>query len=213
MVYTVRFQIELENLAAVWDLIILPIGLVLEKSYCVGKTQGNATAIHLTVCLVWRPWKTYFFVSLNWPLCLNPKWEASFPSRMQNRFIVLLIFRKSEIIGKNVTQVKKKWKHHCKFAFSYFHGRLTLSCIRSIPELLCYLTIAKTMIIWPQQIWRSMSLVCIPPPRPTLSQFQSLDIRRSANFMRIRNVMRRILKLKSCGRVCKDATKKKLKII
>ena len=39
------------------------------------------------------------------------------------------------------------------------------------------------------------------PPRRTLSQFLSLKIRISPNFMLFRNVVRRILKLQSCERV------------
>ena len=43
-------------------------------------------------------------------------------------------------------------------------------------------------------------------PRPALSQFWSLNIRRSANFMEFRNVVRRILKFQNYERVGRDST-------
>ena len=49
-----------------------------------------------------------------------------------------------------------------------------------------------------------------PGARPTHSQFQSLKIRRSANFMQFGNVDTRILALKSCGCVGREKKKKKM---
>ena len=43
--------------------------------------------------------------------------------------------------------------------------------------------------------------------RRTLSQFQSLAIRRPANFMKFRNVMRRVLKLPNCERARREGRK------
>ena len=41
--------------------------------------------------------------------------------------------------------------------------------------------------------------------RPAFSQFGSLEIRRSASFMKFRNVVSQILKLYSCERVGREA--------
>ena len=46
--------------------------------------------------------------------------------------------------------------------------------------------------------------------RRTFSQFQSLKIRRSANFMLFKNIARRILKLQKCEKIRRELTKRAL---
>ena len=56
-------------------------------------------------------------------------------------------------------------------------------------------TRASTYLLYLQQDVTGIETTCKENIRPALSQFQSLKIRRSANFVWYRNVLRRISKL------------------